>query len=58
MLGAGLSYLQISRLKDGEFVLGRDYSTSIPINDLTEKVYKKSFFITLSYSLTNRIEIK
>jgi hypothetical protein len=55
MLGTGVGYLRVSRLKDKEFVVGTEYPV---ISAVTEKVYKPSFFLTLTYNLTNRIEVK
>lgn len=58
MLNAGISYLRVERLKSPEFKAGDKYAApKITIGDVTEKVFKPSFFLSISYNLTNRIEI-
>ena len=58
MLSTGVSYLRVERLKSPEFKAGDKYAaTKIAIGDVTGKVFKPSFFLALSYNLTNRIEI-
>lgn len=57
MLNAGISFLKVERLKEGEYTVDKIYDpTVVPINNVTEKVFKSSFFISISYNLTNRIE--
>lgn len=59
MLSTGVSYLRVSRLKDAEYVVNKEYASSlISIGQASEKVFKPSFFISLSYNLSNRLEIK
>lgn len=59
MLNTGVSYLRVERLKSPEFKAGSKYETArIVIGDVTEKVFKPSFFLSISYNLTNRVEIK
>lgn len=59
MLNMGVSYLSVSRLKNKEFVPGTQYDASkIDIGSITEKVFKPSFFLSISYNLTNKVEVK
>lgn len=55
MLNTGVAFINVDRLKNGEFNIDTTYDTNtVSINDLTEKVFKSSFFISLSYSLASR----
>ena len=57
MLSAGVSFLKVDRLKEGEYAVDTVYNTAnVTLGDVTEKVIKSSFFLSISYSLTNRIE--
>ena len=57
MLNAGLSFLNVERLKESEFVIGNEYTTDgFDLGDVTEKVFKSSFFLSITYNLTNRNE--
>lgn len=56
MISAGLSFLNVERLKENEYSVDKEYANTIALNDVTEKVIKSSFFISLSYNLTNRVE--
>ncbi len=59
MVSLGLSYLRVSRLKTEQFTSGKNYiSEGFKLEDVTENVFKPSFFIAISYNLTNRLEIK
>lgn len=58
MLSSGVSYLKVTRLKTEQYVVDQQYTTPINIADITEKIFKPSFFLSLSYNLTNRLEIK
>jgi hypothetical protein len=58
MLNTGVSYLSVERLKNGQNTVGETYASSLSLNDVTEKVIKPSFFLGISYNLTNRIEVK
>ncbi|MGV3465064.1 MAG: hypothetical protein ACO1OT_07210, partial [Heyndrickxia sp.] len=59
MLNTGVSYLRVDRLKDVEFVVDKEYSVNkIALANVTEKVFKPSFFLSISYNLSNRVEIK
>jgi hypothetical protein len=59
MLSAGISYLLVDRLKTDQFIKDGFYDAkNIKLEDITEKVFKPSFFISISYNLTNRLEIK
>ncbi|WP_315817701.1 hypothetical protein [Paraflavitalea speifideaquila] len=54
----GVSYLRVERLKSPEFKDGSKYAPAkITIADVTEKVFKPSFFLSISYNLTNRVDI-
>lgn len=57
MINAGVSFLKVDRLKEGEYTLDKVYDpATVNITEVTEKVFKSSFFISISYNLTNRIE--
>ncbi len=57
MLSTGISMLGVDRLKNNEFEVGNEYVTAdIDINNITEKVFKSSFFLSISYNLANRTE--
>ncbi|MBX2968227.1 MAG: hypothetical protein KF803_02565 [Cyclobacteriaceae bacterium] len=57
MFCAGVSFLPVSRLKS-IYQNNGIYNSDLNLSDITEKVIKGSFFISLSYNLTNRIEVK
>ena len=55
MLNTGLVFMNVERLKDDEFETDITYDTSmVSLNDVTEKVFKGSFFISISYNLASR----
>lgn len=57
MLNTGISFLSVKRLKEDEFEIGNEYNTTnFDLNSVTEQVFKSSFFLSLTYNLTNRIE--
>lgn len=57
MLNTGISFLNVERLKEDEFSANTEYTTAdFDINNVTEKVFKPSFFLSLTYNLTNRVE--
>ncbi|WP_309642033.1 hypothetical protein [Flavobacterium sp.] len=57
MINAGLSFLRVDRLKDKEFEVGKEYTTQdFDLNNVVEKVFKSSFFISLSYNLAKRVD--
>lgn len=59
MVNAGCSWLRIDRIKNKQFEDSKNYaSAKITLGDVTEKVFKPSFFIGISYNLTNKVEIK
>ena len=59
MLSAGWSFLRVERLKDKEYTLDKEYLTSsTSIANVTEKVFKSSGFLSISYNLTNKLVIK
>lgn len=58
MLSGGASYLKVDRIKSEQYVEGNNYdATKINLADVTERVYKPSGFISISYNLSNRTEI-
>lgn len=57
MLSAGASFLKVERLKTKEYKTDSEYvMADVTLNDITEKVFRTSFFMSLSYNLTNRSE--
>jgi hypothetical protein len=57
MINGGISFLSVERLKTEQYETDKEYLTSgINLVDVTEKVFKGSFFLSLSYNLTNRVE--
>ncbi len=55
MLSSGASFLRVDRLKDDQFEVDEEYmKNEFDIADVVEKVYKPSFFLSLTYSLGNR----
>ncbi len=60
MLSSGISWLKIERRKEDRYIAPGDRFKLADINltEATEKVFKPSFFIGITYSLTNKVEIK
>jgi hypothetical protein len=59
MLSAGVCGRNVDRLKTDQFKENSSYKmTGFNTNDVTQKVMLPSFFFGLSYSLTNRVEVK
>lgn len=58
MLSAGLSYLRVDRINSEQYALDGKYPSSLNISDVTSKVFRPSFFVSMVYNLTNRLEIK
>jgi len=57
MISSGISFLKVDRLKTEEYRVSEEYLESdINLSDVTEKVIKASFFISVSFNLTNRVE--
>lgn len=57
MLNGGLSYLRVDRLKTDQYTVGGIYDTSaVRLEDVTEKVFKASPFLSITYNLANRVE--
>ena len=57
MISSGISFLKVDRLKTEQYKVGDEYlSSDINLTDITEKVIKGSFFIAVSFNLTNRVE--
>jgi hypothetical protein len=59
MVSLGLLCNKVDRLKEKQFVLDKEYNTSkIEIGNISEKVFKPSFFLAVSFSLANKVEVK
>ncbi len=58
MASAGIGFLKVSRLKDMEFDAQRYKTSEIELGNVTEKVFKGSFFLSISYNITNRQDVK
>ncbi|WP_422104650.1 hypothetical protein [Winogradskyella sp.] len=57
MLNTGVVFMNVDRLKKGQFEVDNTYDTTeVSLSDVTEKVFKGSFFISISYNLANRVE--
>ncbi len=56
MLSGGLSYLRVDRLKRDQYRVGGVYSSDVSLSDVTEKVFKASPFLSITYNLASRIE--
>ncbi len=58
MISTGLSYLSIDKLKSPEFVVGQSYNPQkINISEVTEKTFRPSLFVSISYSIANRVDV-
>lgn len=59
ILSSGVSFLRVDRLKSQEFETGKEYATAkVSLGDVTEKVFRPSLFFSISYNITNRIDVK
>lgn len=58
MISAGLSYHKVERINSNQYSVGGKYPSSLDINDVTSPVFRPSFFVSMVYNLTNRLEIK
>lgn len=56
MVSCGYSFLNVERIKSGQYKVDGEYSSTTNLSDVTEKVIKGSFFFSVSYNLTNRLE--
>jgi hypothetical protein len=57
MINFGGSFLSVERIKNNEFQTDNEYTVEgFDLSNVTESVIKGSFFLSLSYNLTNRIE--
>lgn len=57
MINTGLSFLRVDRLKAKEYLVDKEYTTQdLVINDVVEKAFKPSLFVSLSYSLAKRVD--
>jgi hypothetical protein len=57
-VSAGFSFLKVARLKETEFETRKYKIDAIKLSDVTEKVFKLSGFLSVSYNLTTRTEVK
>jgi hypothetical protein len=58
MVGVGVSILKVDRLKSPEYEVGGIYDLdTFDINNVTEKVFKPSGFLSITFNLANRLEI-
>ncbi len=55
MLNGGLSYLRVDRLKLNQFQVGDEYESNILLSDVTEKVFKASPFLSITYNIATRV---
>ncbi len=57
MLNSGVSLQRVDRLKEKQYAVGKEYTTQdFKLDDVVEKVFKPSLFISLSYSLAKRVD--
>ena len=56
MLNGGLSFLRVDRLKLNQYKEGGSYGSAITLDMFTEKVFKTSPFLSITYNLATRIE--
>lgn len=54
----GVSFLRVDRLKDTEYETKRYKLSEISLGNVTEKVFKGSFFLSIGYNLSTRTEVK
>jgi hypothetical protein len=54
----GLGFLRVDRLKETQYSTKRYKASEIAIGNVTEKVFKGSFFLSIGYNLSTRTEIK
>ena len=56
-LNAGLSFFKVDRIKSDEYLSDKEYTTlDFDTNNVVEKVFKTSFFISLSYNFAKRVD--
>lgn len=59
ILSAGASFLRVDRLKTKEFEVDKQYlAADFDLSGVTEKVFRPSFFFSISYNISNREEVK
>lgn len=59
MLNTGVSIFKVSRLKTDQYKVDSNTTydpSKVSISDVTEKVFKPSFFLSISYNLTRRVQ--
>ena len=58
IINAGISYLNVDRIKNDEFKTGTEYlPANIDLNNVTEKVLDGSFFLSISYAIS-QVKVK
>lgn len=58
ILSGGISYLRIDRLKTPQYEKDAVYaSDKIRIDEVTEKVFRSSFFLSISFAIASKVEI-
>lgn len=59
ILSGGISYLRLDRLKTPQYEKDAVYPVKpIDLDDVTEKVFRPSFFLSISYAIASKVEIK
>ncbi len=56
MLNGGVSYLRVERLQSDQYKIGEGLPADTDISTVTEKVFKPSPFLSISYNITTKIE--
>lgn len=57
MISTGVSYLPISRLREGQYVVGQPYP-AVKLEDVTERVLRPAWFAAFSFNISKRSVIK
>jgi hypothetical protein len=57
IVSTGVSYLQVNRLKEGQYAVGQPYP-DVPIEDVTAQVLRPSWFVAVSLNLSKRNVVK
>ncbi|MBO0930817.1 hypothetical protein [Fibrella aquatilis] len=57
IVSTGVSYLPISRLKEGQYVVGTSYP-AVKIDEVTDRALRPSWFLAISLGITKRTVIK
>ena len=58
MVSAGAGFLKVDRLKNPQFEVGQVYNINgFDVTNVVEKVFKSSPYISITYNISNRVEI-